>query len=176
MAGGGGSLAHRLPDLLAPGLRLIFIGTAAGHRSAALRQYYAGYGNRFWPTLHAVGLTPERFTPADYPRLLALGIGLTDMHKTGVGGDAGLDPGGFDAMRAVGVLRPLHPGVIAFTGKKAASIWLGLPTGMLAYGRRSDPHAVATQLFVLPSPSGQAVKHWSMAPWQELAVLVSDNG
>lgn len=172
MLGESGSLAHRLPDLLAPGLKLVFIGTAAGHRSAALEQYYAGHGNRFWPTLHAIGLTPERFMPADYPRLLALGIGVTDMHRTGVGGDAGLDPSGFDAVRAVGVLRPLHPRIIAFTSKKAASVWLGLPTGMLAYGPRSDPHAVATRLFILPSPSGQAVKYWNVAPWHELAALV----
>jgi hypothetical protein len=40
-----------LPDLLAPGLRLVVCGSAAGVRSAQLGQYYAGRGNKLWRTL-----------------------------------------------------------------------------------------------------------------------------
>lgn len=39
------------PDLLAPHLRLVFCGTAAGNVSAARGAYYAGPGNQFWPIL-----------------------------------------------------------------------------------------------------------------------------
>ena len=53
-----------LPDVLAPGLRAVFCGTAAGTKSAIAGAYYAGPGNKFWPTLHAIGLTPRRFAPA----------------------------------------------------------------------------------------------------------------
>lgn len=36
-----------LPDLLRPGLRVVFCGTAAGAASALSGAYYAGRGNRF---------------------------------------------------------------------------------------------------------------------------------
>src|SRR5471030_1131625 len=71
-----------VPDLLAPGLDLVFCGTALGPASFKARAYYANAGNAFWPTLHAVGLTPERFTPQRYPELLALRLGLTDRKST----------------------------------------------------------------------------------------------
>ena len=62
-----------LPDLLQPGLDLVFCGTAAGRRSAEEGAYYAHPGNLFWRTLHAVALTPRLFAPAEYPLLPALG-------------------------------------------------------------------------------------------------------
>jgi hypothetical protein len=65
----------------------VFVGTAAGKRSAELGHYYAGRGNRFWRTLHEVRLTPRRFKPAEFRNLLALGISLTDMSKLGAGMD-----------------------------------------------------------------------------------------
>ena len=49
-----------LPDLLQPGLALVFCGTAAGRRSAAEGAYYAHPGNLFWRALHAVQLTPRQ--------------------------------------------------------------------------------------------------------------------
>ena len=50
--------AHVLPDLIKPGLRIVFCGTAAGNVSAARGAYYAHPQNRFWSALHAFGLTP----------------------------------------------------------------------------------------------------------------------
>ena len=46
---------HILPDVLQPGLALVFCGTAAGKRSAAERAYYAHPGNMFWRALPAGG-------------------------------------------------------------------------------------------------------------------------
>jgi double-stranded uracil-DNA glycosylase len=63
---------ERLPDQLRHGLHLIFVGTAAGQRSADLGHYYAHPGNRFWRTIHAVGLTPRLYQPHEFPSLLAL--------------------------------------------------------------------------------------------------------
>jgi hypothetical protein len=75
-----------LDDLLPPGLRLVICGTAAGERSAKLGAYYAGRGNKFWRTLHEVGLTPDRtLIPSEFRELLSYGIGLTDLAK-GVSG------------------------------------------------------------------------------------------
>src|SRR5215475_6627174 len=87
---------HKLPDLLAPNLRVIFVGTAAGRRSAELGHYYAGRGNRFWRTLHEMGLTPRLFEPREFRELLPLGIGLTDMSKLGCGMDRDVKTHEFD--------------------------------------------------------------------------------
>ena len=81
-----------LTDLLQPGLRAVFCGTQAGTQSARRGAYYAGRGNRFWPTLHDVGLTPVRLAPEQYPMLLDYGIGLTDMAKKTSGADSLLRP------------------------------------------------------------------------------------
>src|ERR1700724_1500949 len=78
---------EKLPDQLQRHLRLVFVGTAAGQRSAELGQYYAHPGNRFWRTIHEIGLTPRRYQPPEFPALLALGIGFTDLCKTGAGMD-----------------------------------------------------------------------------------------
>ena len=56
---------HLVPDLLAPGLDLVFCGTAPSPASFKARAYYANPGNAFWPTLNAVGLTPP---PVSVPR------------------------------------------------------------------------------------------------------------
>lgn len=47
-----------LPDVLAPNLKLVICGTAAGKESARRQAYYAGRGNKLWSTLYRVGLTP----------------------------------------------------------------------------------------------------------------------
>ncbi|MGZ5922091.1 MAG: mismatch-specific DNA-glycosylase, partial [Rhizomicrobium sp.] len=72
---------HVLPERLKPGLKLVFCGTAAGRQSALQKAYYAHSQNKFWRTLHEVGLTPHLFAPKDYPALWDLGIGLTDIAK-----------------------------------------------------------------------------------------------
>ncbi len=70
-----------LKDLLAPGLKIVFCGTAAGEVSAARGEYYAGRRNKFWSVIFEVGLTPRRLTPGEYKDLLGFGIGLTDVVK-----------------------------------------------------------------------------------------------
>jgi TDG/mug DNA glycosylase family protein len=164
------SLDHKLPDLLAPDLRVVFVGTAAGRRSAAVGHYYAGRGNRFWRTLHEIGLTPRCFEPKEFRKLLELGVGLTDMSKLGSGMDRQIAKHEFDAARFEVNVRRYRPRAIAFTSKKAASIWLGKSaTRAIAYGRRPPTAPDFPEVFVLPSPSGAARSYWSITPWQELA-------
>jgi TDG/mug DNA glycosylase family protein len=160
---------HKLPDLLASNLRVIFVGTAAGKRSAELGHYYAGRGNRFWRTLHEVGLTPRCFAPGEFRDLLALGIGLTDMSKLGSGMDREIAKHEFDPERFKTNVRRYRPHAIAFTSKKAASIWLDRARRAVAYGRQTERSIDFPEVFVLPSPSGAARSHWRIAPWQELA-------
>ena len=159
-----------VPDLLAPGLDLVFCGTAPSPASFRARAYYANPGNAFWPTLHAVGLTPERFVPQRYPELLALGIGLTDLNKTEYGSDHELTPQAMDAAALHAKLRRFRPAAIAFTSKNAAALALGRRAP--AYGRQPEPLEGAIA-FVLASPSGRARSFWTVEPWREAAAFVA---
>ncbi len=162
---------NRLPDQLQPHLRLVFVGTAAGQRSADLGHYYAHPSNRFWRTIHAVGLTARRYQPHEFPALLDLGIGFTDMCKAGAGMDDEALKAGIDVQAFAEKMRRYRPAMVAFTSKKAASLFCGRPTTRIALGRqpsRDDFPAV----FVLASPSGAASGAWSLRPWQELADYV----
>lgn len=155
-----------LPDLLAPQLRLVFCGTAPSRRSAAEHAYYAHPGNRFWSALHSCGITPERLMPGQYPQLLTLGIGLTDLAKHHSGNDRDLPADAFDRDGLLARLECYRPAMIAFTSKQAARAALGL--ARLDYGEQAQ-RLGPCRVFVLPSPSGQARGHWDLQPWHALA-------
>ena len=44
-----------LPDYLAPGLDIIFVGINPGSYSAQVGHYFAGPRNRFWPAINRSG-------------------------------------------------------------------------------------------------------------------------
>lgn len=160
-----------LPDLLRPGLDLVFCGTAPSRISAAQAAYYANPGNRFWPTLWEIGLLPERWRAAQYPGLLDLGIGLTDLNKTEIGNDADLSPDAFDVTGFQVKMRAHRPAAIAFTSKNGARVFLGR-SAVIPWGRQpADWEGIA--LFVLPSPSGQARRSFDLAPWHAVAAFVA---
>jgi TDG/mug DNA glycosylase family protein len=156
-----------LPDVLRPGLDIVFCGTAAGAASARRRAYYAGPGNAFWPTLFRIGLTPRLVAPEEFRTIVRYGLGLTDMAKAVSGNDRDLPPGSFDPGRLEGAIRRYRPALLAFTSKRAAVEFLRQP---VAYG--VQPTAVGTtRVFVLPSPSGAARGHWDESYWLALARL-----
>jgi TDG/mug DNA glycosylase family protein len=163
--------AEVLPDVLAPGLRVVFCGVAPGRVSAARRAYYAGPGNKFWPTLFRIGLTPRPFQPHEYPQVLALGLGLTDVCKTAFGADHELARDAFDAPGFRAKMERFRPVTIAFDGKFAAKMALQVKT--IPYGRQPERFCGAT-MFVLPSPSGRARRFWDERYWFELAVFVRE--
>jgi double-stranded uracil-DNA glycosylase len=158
---------HILPDLLQPGLALVFCGTAAGRRSAAERAYYAHPGNLFWRALFEAGLTPRLLMPAEFPQLPRYGIGLTDLAKRHAGNDDELPRDAFDAPALIAKIERHAPRLLAFTSKNAARAALGHAVG---YGLQGETIG-GTRLFVLPSPSGQARGHWDLAPWLALSEL-----
>ena len=158
-----------LPDLLAPGLDIVFCGTAVGTAVALRGAYYAGPGNAFWPTLFKVGFTPRLFSPEEYRDLRQYGLGLTDLAKTVWGADNSLSAHHFDRARLRRTVLKYRPHVLAFTSKRAAREFVGHPVG---YGALREKIG-GTALFVLPSPSGAARRYWSVAPWRELARLRS---
>jgi TDG/mug DNA glycosylase family protein len=159
---------EKLPDQLQNGLRLVFVGTAASQRSADLGHYYAHPGNRFWRTIHEVGITPRRFEPREFPALLQLGIGFTDMCKLGAGMDHKALNSPIDLQAFRDKMRRYRPATTAFTSKKAASLFYGRSTKAIEFGRQPPLDDFPT-IFVLASPSGAASGHWSVQPWQALA-------
>jgi TDG/mug DNA glycosylase family protein len=163
-------VSDRLPDMLREGLRLVFVGTAASTRSAASGHYYAHPGNRFWRALHEAGLTGRRYQASEFRALLPLGIGFTDLNKSEAGMDHALTAGAIDVAAFRRKIATYRPAAIAFTSKKAASLFYGRPTGAIALGRQAPD---LCEIFVLTSPSGAASGAWSLQPWRELAAWFS---
>jgi TDG/mug DNA glycosylase family protein len=157
-----------LPDLLVPGLTVVFCGTAAGRMSAELGQYYAHPQNRFWRILHETGLTPRRFAPHEYRALLELGIGATDIAKHVSGMDhqlpmGTLGQGALDDLRVR--IAAAKPKLLAFTSLAGGRKFLG-PRAV--HGPQIE--AIGdTAIWVLPSPSPAAQNAWKAQVWHDLA-------
>ena len=162
---------HILPDRLRPGLKLVFCGTAAGRQSALLGAYYAHGQNKFWATLHRVGLTPHLFAPQDYEKLWELGIGLTDIAKHVYGMDHQLpkDALGAEAVAALKLrILKAKPRILAFTSLNGGRKVMGARAVAGEQEERLDD----TRVFILPSPSPLAANHWDIKPWRDLAKAV----
>ena len=163
---------HRLPDQLRENLRLVFVGTAASTRSAELGHYYAHPGNRFWRAIHEAGITPRRYQPGEFASLIELGIGFTDLSKSGAGMDHQIAAETIDVPGFRAKIEKYRPRTIAFTSKKAASLFYGRPTSAIALGRQPSESGFP-DVFVLASPSGAASGGWTLAPWQDLAQWIN---
>ena len=157
-----------LPDLLKPGLKVVFCGTAAGAKSAKVGAYYAGPGNQFWSVLHRIGLTPRRLAPQEFQELLSFGIGLTDLWKEASGSDSEVAVTDPDVQSLRSRVLTYSPRVLAFNGKSSAMAFLGRAT---SYGRQMETIG-RTDVFVLPSTSGAARGYWNESYWRDLAKRV----
>ena len=165
------SIRKVLPDVLKQSLQIIFVGTAAGERSACEVSYYAHPGNRFWKVLREVELTPKLYLPHEYRGLLALKIGFTDLCKTQQGRDEVITD--YDRHGLARKIKHYRPRIVALTSKKAASVWYARSTKDIAYGRQAATTDGGPIVFVLPSPSGAASGHWQIKPWRALADLLA---
>lgn len=154
-----------LPDVLEPGLSVVFCGTAPSSESARRRAYYAHPGNRFWRTLHEAGFTPRQLAADEYATLPSHGIGLTDLAKHHSGQDADLPIDAFDVAALVAKIEQFEPDVLAFTSKTAARAALGAPVGYGAHAQRIG----RSDVWVLPSTSGLATRYFDLGPWADLA-------
>lgn len=161
--------ADVLPDVLEQGLLLVFCGTAPSRISAQRQAYYGNPANRFWPTLRQIGLIPPTFAPDDYRLLPRYGLGLTDMAKRAIGNDSDLTYADFDRERFVRAMMTYAPRAVAFTSKRAASVYLQQPTSRISYGWQE---VTELPVYVLPSPSGAATSYWDVTWWQALAAWV----
>ena len=74
-----------VPDLIGPGLQLLFVGINPGLWTAATQTHFAHPGNRFYPALLEAGIIDEPIdrgvgmTDADRRSLIDRGIGITNI-------------------------------------------------------------------------------------------------
>ena len=157
-----------LPDIIEPGVVTLLCGSAAGAVSAKLGLPYAGPGNKFWPILAEAGLTP-RLSPAEFRELPRHGLGLTDINKTEWGADSDLTGSGDDAAALRAKVEAFRPAILAFTAKRPAQVFFRAAFGLdrVDYGVQ-DLRLGDTEIHVLPSPSGLAVRWWDPSRWHDL--------
>jgi TDG/mug DNA glycosylase family protein len=164
--------ASALPDVLAPGLRIVFCGINPGLRSAATGHHFANPRNDFWRLLADSRLTPRLLDPSEQWTMLGLGLGLTNAAHRTTRGSGDLRRGDFAgaAERLEGIARELAPKTIAFVGKAAYGGAFGERAPLGLQGRR----LAETRLFVLPStsPANAAVPYAERLRWfRALAAL-----
>jgi len=150
-----------VPDVLAPGVRVVFCGINPGRASAAAGAHFANPRNDFWRLLQATGFTSRLLEPAEQFELLSLGIGLTNAARRTTRGSSDLRRSDFAEAheRLEEIARTLGPKVIGFVGKAAyEGVFRERPEHGLQERRLGE-----TAIFVLPStsPANAAV------PWDE---------
>lgn len=159
-----------LPDVLQPGLNVVFCGTAIGHVSARTGTYYAGPGNYFWGALYDVGLTPRLLAPHEFRLVPQFGVGLTNIVPHIEGMDNILRPDDFDVAGLRAKIARFQPRAFAFNGKRGAQAFYGRMD--VAYGEQPMSEG-NTSVFVLPSTSGAARRYWNLDHWHALAAWLS---
>jgi double-stranded uracil-DNA glycosylase len=148
-----------IPDVVAPGLRVLFSGINPGLYSAATGFHFARPGNRFWPALHRSGFTPRQLRPGEQDQLLALGLGITNVVARAT---ARADELTAEELREGGqVLRAkaarLGPRFLAVVGVTAYRTAFGDPRAVVG---AQEQTLAGTRLWVLPNPSGLNA-HWN---------------
>jgi double-stranded uracil-DNA glycosylase len=154
-----------VPDVLAPGLRVVFCGINPGLRSAAAGAHFANPRNDFWRLLHDAGFTSRVLAPEEQYELPSLGYGLTNAAHRTTRGSGELRRGDFAgaAERLERLATELGPRWIAFVGKEAYRGAFGERPELGVQERRLGD----TRLFVLPStsPANAAVPYAERLQW-----------
>lgn len=148
-----------VPDLVGPGLRLLFVGINPGLWTAATQTHFAHPGNRFYPALLLGGVIDRPidrgtgFTDDDRDYLVGRGIGITNLAKRATAKASELTTeelrqGGAD-LRAF--VRERGPAVVAVAGVTAFRTAFG--NSKVALGEQPDDFEGA-RLWIVPNPSG----------------------
>jgi double-stranded uracil-DNA glycosylase len=147
-----------VPDIIAPGLRVLFCGINPGLYSAAVGHNFARPGNRFWPTLFAAGFTERLLTPAEEHELLRYGCGITNfVDRPSAAADEltaeELVRGG---RRLRAKLRRYRPRTLAVLGVGAYRTAFAKPKA--ATGLQPE-RLEDTPVWLLPNPSGRTAHY-----------------
>ncbi len=144
---------NTIPDVIAPGLRVLFCGINPGLYSGYTGYHFARPGNRFWRALHEGGFSPQILRPEQQSCLLELGCGITNFvaRATAGGGEltrAELDAGARSLEAKVELYRPWAVAVLGIGAYRTAFARPAASLGRQAQGIGPAP------LWVLPNPSG----------------------
>ncbi len=158
-----------VPDVLAPDLKLWFIGINPGLYTAAVGHHFARPGNRFWPALAAAGFTPRQLSPYEERELLDYGYGITNVVARATTGAGELSA---EELAEGGLLleekvRRLRPKMLAFLGIGAYREAFHRPKAVIG---PQEETVGGAPVWVLPNPSGLNA-HFSL---EELARLLSE--
>jgi TDG/mug DNA glycosylase family protein len=154
-----------VPDVLAPGLDVVFCGINPGRRSAAAGAHFANPRNDFWRLLADAGFTPRLLDPAEQLTVTEYGLGLTNAARRTTKGAGDLRRADFEGApaRLERLADELRPRFLAFVGKTAyEGAFREKPELGLQERRLGD-----TRLFVLPStsPANAAVSYAERLRW-----------
>jgi TDG/mug DNA glycosylase family protein len=144
---------RELGPIVAPGLRVLFVGINPSLRSAEVGHHFARPGNRFWPTLHAAGFTPRRLRPDEDSELPAHGIGVTNIatRPTRAATDLTLDELRAGAAELEATVRRLRPRLVCVVGLGAYRLAFERPRAVMGL----QAEAIGGRpVWVLPNPSG----------------------
>jgi double-stranded uracil-DNA glycosylase len=149
-----------IPDVVAPGLRVLFAGINPGLYSAATGHHFARPGNRFWPALYQSGFTPRQLRPDEQRQLLESGLGITNIVARATAradelSAAELQSGGASLVIRAASLGARCLAVLGITAYRAA---FGLPDAVVG---PQPLHRGGALVWVLPNPSGLNA-HWTM--------------
>jgi TDG/mug DNA glycosylase family protein len=142
-----------IPDVLAEGLDVVFVGINPGLWSGAVGHHFARPGNRFWKALHGAGFTERTLDPSEDPSLTEVGLGVTNLvnRTTATAAELSNDELRDGAHRLVGRLEPLQPRFVAVLGIGAYRTGFGRPKATLG---PQDERIGGARVWVLPNPSG----------------------
>jgi len=143
-----------IPDLIAPGLDVLFVGINPSLWSGAVGLHFARPGNRFWRALHEAGFTDRLLSPYEGRELLARRIGVTNLVNRATASADELDVADYQrgARRTAAKVRRYKPKVVAFVGMGAYRVAFGRPR---APGGRQVERLADADIWVLPNPSGR---------------------
>jgi double-stranded uracil-DNA glycosylase len=146
-----------VPDVLAKGLSVVFVGINPGLYSGAVGHHFARRGNRFWPVLHRSGFTEREWLPEEDARLPEVGLGITNIVDRV---SARADELSRDELRAGAA--QLEEKIARFAPEAVAV--LGMGAYQAAFGRRAvlgeqSERLADARLWVLPNPSGLQARY-----------------
>lgn len=139
--------------MIAPGLKVLFVGINPGLYSAATGHHFARPGNRFWPALHLAGFSRRLLRPSEQQELLKDGYGITNLVNRGTATADELLPAEFVAgrKRLAAKVRRFRPRAVAFLGVGAYCHAFGLKRAPI--GAQAERFEGA-EVWLLPNPSG----------------------
>lgn len=165
-----------VPDVIAPGLKVLFCGINPSLYSAVVGHHFARPGNRFWKTLHAAGFTDRLYNPAEDQELLKLGYGITNIIDRATARADELSSAELIASHETLAtkIETFQPQVLAILGVSAYRIAFNRPKAQV--GPQTETLRTA-RLWILPNPSGLNA-HYQLADlqrvYQALQQAVSD--